>query len=103
MLLVLLWPNRDWKFVVLLAAVLLNGWLLTISDVFATVEAHNADVYERAYAGLPVTQDEFGQDGVGDRVFALTFGWLVPVLGAAVGFVANALRARLRSQPRKAL
>jgi hypothetical protein len=94
MLLALWWPARDWRFGVLLGGVILSGWLLLISEAMIAKYSHDADIYERAWFGMPVTEAEFLQDGTGDNALALLFGWVVPALGAGVGWIATVVRSR---------
>jgi hypothetical protein len=94
LLLVLWWPTRDWRFGVLLVGLVLSGWFLLISGGMIAKYSHDADIYERASLGMPVTQVEYLQDGTGDNALALFFGWLVPALGAGIGWLATAARSR---------
>ena len=94
LLLALWWPARDWQFAVLLVGLVLSGWLLLMSDAMITKYATDADTFERASLGMAVTQDEYLKDGAGDNALALLFGWVVPALGAGIGWIATAGRSR---------
>jgi len=88
------WPGRRWQFAILLIGVILSGWCLIVSEALVHKYAHDADIYERASMGLPVTQAESADDGVGDNAAALLLGWIVPALGAGVGWLVTAVRSR---------
>jgi hypothetical protein len=95
LLLTVWWPGRRWQFAILLVGVILTGWCLIVSEALVHKYAHDADIYERASMGLPVTQAEYMDDGVGDNAAALLLGWIVPALGAGVGWVVTAVRSRM--------
>ena len=103
LLLVLWWPTRDWRFGVLVAGVMLSGWMLLICDAAIAKYSHDADIYERASLGLPVAPEEYSQDGVGDNAIALFLGWVVPTIGAGIGFIAVTIRRRKRKGRRFAV
>ena len=84
LLLTVWWTGRRWQFAVLLVGVVLSGWCLIVSEALVHKYAHDADIYERASMGLPVTQAEHMDDGVGDNAAALVLGWVVPALGRAL-------------------
>src|SRR5688572_30236090 len=84
---VLWWPGRDWRLGVLLVGVVLSGWLLLISAAMISKYSHDADMYERASRGMPVRQADYLQDGTGENALALLFGWVVPALGAGLGWI----------------
>jgi hypothetical protein len=94
LLLVLWWPTRDWRFGVLLVGLVLSGWLLLLTEAMVAKYAHDADIYERASLGMPVTPAEYLQDGTGDNAAALLLGWIVPSMGAGVGWIVTAVRSR---------
>jgi hypothetical protein len=93
LLLVLWWPSRDWRFAVLLVGVLLACWVLLVSGAMIAKYARDAEIYERASLGLPVTQAEYLQDGTGENALAFLFGWVVPALGAGLGWITTAVRS----------
>jgi hypothetical protein len=94
LLLTVWWPGRRWQFAILLVGVILSGWCLIVSEALVHKYARDADIYERASLGLPVTQAEYMDDGVGDNAAALLLGWIVPALGAGLGWAVTAVRSR---------
>jgi hypothetical protein len=90
LLLTVWWPGRRWRFGIVLIGTMLSGWGLIVSGALLHKYAHDAQLYERASSGLPVTQGEYMEDGVGENAAALLLGWIVPTLGAGIGGVITA-------------